>query len=527
MPFMRYASASVVDPRVSPTSWGNIRLASRGVARAATPVQPSENLIERASMLLGRKFDPKNFLLTHATLLASVDVYAPPGIKTGSIIEDGFKVNRRYSDFRVKPVCDKFLNNNLDGWSRGVLRKAYQTWIGGHNFVEHVQVEDLSKGRIIDAVARDIGDSLYVDILLATDRRHADLVTAIENGHMGTLSMGCTVDGTVCTKCGNWAADETEMCPCIKYAKGNTFYDDDGMKHRIAELCGHETLEPTGGVKGIEASWVGTPAFTGAVLRNIVIPTQEVLARAATILNQVPPEWDANAQQKVARIGYPPSEDDTRLVKRTAFESRYPRTVIGLNDPFLAGWSQDTGAGEPVQQSQEPKQDAAPAPAAPGKDDATPGNGDHLKDIEDSIYEKVLDRVQERLKTDVSNTSGPDSSSSTNETLNKLASKRIYKAGLEAILRTASSEVALIDSLATFNSSVGVKLPTELYRAALNIGCHTEYKDAKAFKAACASAMGRTPTASETRTLLHLSNLLTRRMDFGGIPGHQPQGETP
>ena len=45
--------------------------------------------------------------------------------------------------------------------------------------------------------------------------------------------------------------------------------DDDGIPRRIAELCGHKTM-PNGGVKFVEASWVGTPAFPGAAKRNIV-----------------------------------------------------------------------------------------------------------------------------------------------------------------------------------------------------------------------------------------------------------------
>ena len=45
--------------------------------------------------------------------------------------------------------------------------------------------------------------------------------------------------------------------------------DETGTPRRIAELCGHKSL-PNGGVKFVEASWVATPAFPGAVKRNIV-----------------------------------------------------------------------------------------------------------------------------------------------------------------------------------------------------------------------------------------------------------------
>ena len=107
--------------------------------------------------------------------------------------------------------------------------------MGAHNFVEHVQVEELSKGRIIDAVMRDVGESIYVDILVATDRKHEELVSQILSGQMNAMSMGCSVDFTICTKCGH-VADEPQMCKHVKYEKGNVFYDEQGNKHRVAEL---------------------------------------------------------------------------------------------------------------------------------------------------------------------------------------------------------------------------------------------------------------------------------------------------
>ena len=79
------------------------------------------------------------------------------------------------------------MNNNGDSWDRDVLMKSYRTFVGSHNFQEHVQIEDLSKGRIIDAVARDVGESIYVDIPVATDRKHTQLVEDIQSGRLGTL----------------------------------------------------------------------------------------------------------------------------------------------------------------------------------------------------------------------------------------------------------------------------------------------------------------------------------------------------
>ena len=193
MAFMKYARATVVQPHVTREGWKQVRTAS------TSEVSLQENLIDRAGGIFKSPFDPKKFLLTHATIVCSVDSYTPEGMKTGSILDNGFRVNRRYPDFRITPETDKYINNNLDAWVRGVLLKSFLTFIGAHNFVEHVQVEDLSKGRIIDAVARDIGESIYIDILIATDRKHTDLVKSIESGKTSTLSMGCFLPGTQVT----------------------------------------------------------------------------------------------------------------------------------------------------------------------------------------------------------------------------------------------------------------------------------------------------------------------------------------
>ena len=202
MAFLRYARANVVQPSIHGLQWDKVRIAS-----GAKTINAS--LKKQAEDILGEPFTPDRFLLTHSTIVCSVDAISPPNTKTGSVEEDGQTINRKYADYRISGDTDKFINNNLDSWSREVIKKSYQTFIGAHNFVEHIQVEELSKGRIIDAVLRDIGDSLYVDILVATDRKHKDLVKQIESGQMNSMSMRCSVDFTICTKCGHVAADET------------------------------------------------------------------------------------------------------------------------------------------------------------------------------------------------------------------------------------------------------------------------------------------------------------------------------
>lgn len=266
MGFNKFANAKVIKPSVTWSGWDEVR------SKAMSLGSPFD-LSKRASNVVLKKYNPDQYLLSHCTIIASVDTEQAPGAMLGRQIIDGFQIDRKYADFAISPQTSKFINNNNDAWERKLLLACFRTFVGGENYVEHLQIPELSKGKIVDAAARDIGDSVYVDILVATDRKHKPLIEAVASGQLTTLSMGCQVGFTICTKCGNVAEDELQLCPHIRYMKGNTFQDNLGRARKIAELCGHISAEP-GSVKFIEASWVANPAFTGAVLRNILTPQE-------------------------------------------------------------------------------------------------------------------------------------------------------------------------------------------------------------------------------------------------------------
>ena len=454
MAFFKYASATVTQPFVSPSTWGKIRTASGNKTVSA-------NIVDQATDIFGDAFDPEKYLLTHATIVASVDTYEPKNMKMGSVTEDGFQVNRKYSNFRIKPSCDKFINNNLDSWDRDVLLKSYRTFVGSHNFVEHVQVEDLSKGRIIDAVARDIGDSVYIDILVATDRKHTDLVAAIESGQMNSMSMGCTVDFTQCTKCGHVAVDETEMCKHIRYEKGNTFFDKNGQQHRVAELCGHKDVEG-GGVTFIEASWVATPAFTGAVMRNIITPNEETLKKAEQILSVPPAEWSQDVLSKVAK------------------DSKH---AFDFGDD-------DDGDGE--------GEDSSPF-------------GDFEEQVEKAVLNKIKRKIRKELNIEEEKEKRNPTPSPEESTANPNDNviKQGYLQDLRVIISHSNSSADLINSLAEYNNSVGLPIPTSIYRIALSLGSISNYPNSEAYLKCGSDLMGNSLSLNEKNILLKLGSILS------------------
>lgn len=241
MAFDKTASAVVADPQYSVGAWYDHYGAKRG-GRGFTKVAAS--------------VPTSKYLLSHCCIMSSVMTEPDP------------------HDYLIKPECSHLVNNNDDGWTNEVLELCYPSFRGAFNFVEHYQNSKASKGHIIDAVLRrvNITSNVWVyfcDILVATDLKHVDIVDKIKAGQIKYMSMGCVTDVVVCSYCGHVVTDDNQPCFHLVFHKGQFMPDDDGVPRRVAELCGHKSL-PNGGVKFVEASWVETPAFPGAVKRSVV-----------------------------------------------------------------------------------------------------------------------------------------------------------------------------------------------------------------------------------------------------------------
>lgn len=263
MAFRRYAKALTSKKDIQFGFWMD------EMRKQAADAVPEKTVVRTAKEVLSR-CDPKKYLLSHATIVASVDTYQVKGSKTGrSHCERGSEIDVRFPDYRIKPECQELVNNNGDCWERSLLMSSYKTFVGAPNYLEHIQLPALSKGFIVDAIARDIGNSCYIDILVATDRKHNQLINDIMSGRMQALSMGCISLFTVCTRCGNVASDDSQLCSHIAYdGKLSAWIDREGQEHRLSELIGHVTIPNSN--QFIEASWVHNPAFRGAVRRNLL-----------------------------------------------------------------------------------------------------------------------------------------------------------------------------------------------------------------------------------------------------------------
>lgn len=211
-------------------------------------------------------YTTKDYLFTHDTIVASV-----------ATEDDGFT---------IKPACVNLVNANGNAWTNEVLLHCYKTFIGGENYLEHVQIPSMSKGKILDAIIRKVnhqGEEIYVvDILVATNRKHADLIRRIESGELNTMSMGATAKYVQCSVCGKIinTVKEEPLCEHLEKSVG-TYVNYNGKKKFCSELCG--AIDPKtkeyipNSCTFIEASWVQNPAFAGAIL-NYLIETPEIKA---------------------------------------------------------------------------------------------------------------------------------------------------------------------------------------------------------------------------------------------------------
>lgn len=188
MAFAKYASAKIVKPDINAPVWDRVLSSSGQVLGTAFANR-------EASKIALTQYNPKDYMLSHCTIVASVDTENGPG-QLGQHYEGRSIIDRKYADYYITPETSKFVNNNQDSWERKLLLSSFRSFVGGENYVEHLQIPEMSKGKIIDAAARDIGDSIYVDILVATHRKFKPLVASIQKGDLQTLSMGCFLPDT-------------------------------------------------------------------------------------------------------------------------------------------------------------------------------------------------------------------------------------------------------------------------------------------------------------------------------------------
>jgi hypothetical protein len=383
-----FAKALVGKANVHPNQW------IEEIKKNHDNVSPKGHSSRVASKIVAR-CDSKRYLLSHATIVASVDTYAPKNSKTGKYLRGGTEIDVRFPNYRIKPECHSIINANGDAWDRALLLNTYRTFVGANNFLEHIQIPALSKGFIVDALARDTGNSVYIDILVATDRKHSLLISDIQSGEITSLSMGCVSQFTICSKCGNVASDDTQVCICIQYeGKGKKFTDEDGIIHPISEIIGHVAVPNSN--QFIEASWVKVPAFKGAVRRNLLNPDAGTISSVSAVEIQAKKNVFVQIPDGIKRAAS----------KRMVAEDKTP-TTEELDESFDSPPEEGTGDDSPSDGESSPNDDFSFEDPPSSDEDSGGTSEDSLPESDsddplESKFDDVLGKIEERILTSIS-----------------------------------------------------------------------------------------------------------------------------
>jgi hypothetical protein len=274
--------------------------------------------------------------------------------------------------------------------------------------------------------------------------------------------------------------------------KGHTYLDGLGNKRKIAELCGHIDAEP-GSVKFIEASWVANPAFTGAVLRSILSPSEisQIRNKVQVAFSQPARVNDMGAFQRAARL-----------------------LSAAEDEGFDFGEGGEFG-GAP----EEKKDESDPLDKAVG-------------DLAEFLKEKAVEKVREQIGKGES----PTLDENLNETLIKeaftkdsswrfmarrvgsripnlqLARKVLYglllhkHGGWKAVRssgRLNGREILAVSRfLDEFTGTPKIAGESRLYRTVVSVGGFSVYEDVNSYLAACRRMIGRDLKGSERDALI-------------------------
>lgn len=145
-------------------------------------------------------------------------------IKTASevILPDGYDYDPDFLYIKVRAISageNYGCNKNGDFFPEQELKNNYKTFLDAHVFKNHEnKAVEKAIGDVMDAVWND--EMKYVELFIRINRKVAPTIVAgFEKGYMTDVSMGCRVDHTICSICGNVAKTPSQYCQHIRQHK--------------------------------------------------------------------------------------------------------------------------------------------------------------------------------------------------------------------------------------------------------------------------------------------------------------------
>jgi hypothetical protein len=179
-----------------------------------------------------------------------------------------FKPRPGYIYPRVRAISAR-INKNFDGFPSEELQKAAHTFNGRPVFVNHNnQDPKRTRGVILASQYHGLSEDPHITILPEVDALTFPMLAQdIIKGNMDSVSMGCDVDNSTCSYCGNVATTADEFCDHILNNKGQELTKlVNGQPKRILvfEICR--------GLNFFEISFVFDPADETAVMQDLLVP---------------------------------------------------------------------------------------------------------------------------------------------------------------------------------------------------------------------------------------------------------------
>jgi hypothetical protein len=219
--------------------------------------------------------------------LASNNLVIDKDSPAANILKAEVKKHPNALFFKAKAIEADVPNNNGDSFSSEELRTAYQSFVGVPFFTNHQNQEiEHAKGKVIHADWDE--DSKCIWTISFVDREaYPDLCRGIEQEYMSGVSMGCSVEYSLCSICRTKASTTEEYCTHIRNRKGRKFTGraQDAITGETKDFKDALVYEDNYGIRFIELSGVSDPACPSCRIDGIV-DNQTFMKAASGLFNE-------------------------------------------------------------------------------------------------------------------------------------------------------------------------------------------------------------------------------------------------
>ena len=217
---------------------------------------------------------------------ASGRVFVEPNSDKARIIEGEIEKHPTSLFFRAKAIKADEPNSNGDYFSEEELLKAYKSFEGVPFFTNHDnQNVENARGKIIFA-EWDTKEKAVYTIAFVDREAFPHICRSIEEDYVTGVSMGCSVEYSICNICGNKAEKTEDYCSHIKERKGRTF-SGKARNVRTGETKDFKNelvFEYNYGIKFIELSAVVDPACPSCRIEGL-LANDDYMRRVAIVEN--------------------------------------------------------------------------------------------------------------------------------------------------------------------------------------------------------------------------------------------------